>query len=74
MQSLYEELFLGPLGQESADDRKARVAAARDVLAHLRESAEDDQISAADAAYAEALSRAVRLRPRSRRQALRGAA
>ncbi|GAB2915483.1 hypothetical protein [Streptomyces mayteni] len=74
MLSLFEELFLGPLGPEPADDRQARIAAAHDVLADLRELAEDDEISAANVAYAEALTRAVRLRPRPRRQALRGAA
>ncbi|MFF8426057.1 hypothetical protein ACF07Y_12990 [Streptomyces sp. NPDC016566] len=54
------DLFRGPLDPETADERAARKDAARDVLADLRELAEDgDEIAAWDALYADALTRTV---------------
>ncbi|MFF4949751.1 hypothetical protein [Streptomyces chattanoogensis] len=56
------DLFRGPLEPESAKDRRARLYAARDVLADLREQAEaGDEIAAWDALYAEALTSVVPL-------------
>ncbi|GCD36047.1 hypothetical protein OEIGOIKO_03800 [Streptomyces chrestomyceticus JCM 4735] len=54
------ELFRGPLRPETADERRAREDAARDIAADLRAMGEDgDEIAAWDALYADALTRTV---------------
>ncbi|OPG10393.1 hypothetical protein B1R27_03170 [Streptomyces sp. GKU 895] len=54
------ELFRGPLQSETDTERAAREDAARDVLADLREQADDgDDIAAWDCLYADALTRTV---------------
>ncbi|MFH8786298.1 hypothetical protein [Streptomyces roseoverticillatus] len=51
------DLFRGPLGPETPEDRAARRDVAREVLAELHERAEaGDEIAARDAQYAEALT------------------
>ncbi|KAB8171119.1 hypothetical protein FH609_000440 [Streptomyces sp. 3MP-14] len=67
------DLFRGPLGHESDEERAARVAAAADNLDELRHAGQDDEITALDAQYAEALMRTVPLRPRARTHRRRGA-
>ncbi|MCC5031890.1 hypothetical protein DMH02_001055 [Streptomyces sp. WAC 00631] len=57
---LDRELFLGA-AEETPAERAARLDAARDVLADLREQGETDEIAAWDALYADALSRTVPL-------------
>ncbi|MFE6686591.1 hypothetical protein ACFVFQ_08935 [Streptomyces sp. NPDC057743] len=62
------DLFRGPLESEAPDEYRARLDAARDVLADLREQAEaGDEIAAWDALYADALTSVAPLRPRARR-------
>lgn len=51
----FRELFLGPTG-ESAEQSRARLAAARDVLAELWEQGESDSVARQDALYAANLS------------------
>ncbi|SEE97212.1 hypothetical protein SAMN05428954_4893 [Streptomyces sp. 2112.3] len=71
------ELFLGPFEPETAQERAARLDAAADVLADLREQGErGDEIAAWDALYADALTAAAPLRPtrRSDRPARKGEA
>ncbi|KOT90379.1 hypothetical protein ADK70_17540 [Streptomyces rimosus subsp. pseudoverticillatus] len=59
---LDEDLFRGPLRRETADERRAREDAARDILTDLRAAGEDgDEIAAWDALYADALTRTVPL-------------
>ncbi|MBD0735769.1 hypothetical protein [Streptomyces sp. CBMA29] len=54
------DLFRGPLEFEADDDRAAREAAARDVLADMRADAEaGDEVAGWDALYADALTRTV---------------
>ncbi|MFD7668081.1 hypothetical protein [Streptomyces sp. NPDC059788] len=54
------ELFRGPLRPETADERRAREDAARDIAADLRAMGENgDEIAAWDALYADALTRTV---------------
>ncbi|MGW7514620.1 hypothetical protein ACWGJ2_03390 [Streptomyces sp. NPDC054796] len=53
--SIDRELFVG-LADETAEERAARLDAARDVLEDLREQGESDEVAAWDALYAEALS------------------
>ncbi|MFF4039241.1 hypothetical protein [Streptomyces sp. NPDC001816] len=54
------DLLRGPLTPETVDERAAREDAARDILADLRERAEDgDEIAGWDALYADALTRTV---------------
>ncbi|MEU7591723.1 hypothetical protein AB0B79_01535 [Streptomyces sp. NPDC039022] len=54
------ELFRGPLRPETADERRAREDAARDIAADLRAMGEDgDEIAAWDALYADALTHTV---------------
>ncbi|KIZ13699.1 hypothetical protein [Streptomyces natalensis] len=56
------DLFRGPLDVEKPDEHQARLDAARDVLADLREQAEaGDEIAAWDALYADALTAVVPL-------------
>ncbi|MEW1719613.1 hypothetical protein [Streptomyces sp. NPDC093109] len=61
----FRALFLGECG-ESAEERRIREAAARDVLAELIEEAQTDEIGRLNAAYATLLSSsgAVRLTTR----------
>jgi hypothetical protein len=54
------ELFAGVPG-ESAEERAARIDAARDMLAELREQGEYDEVAWFDALYAEALTGTVPL-------------
>ncbi|MFE6689726.1 hypothetical protein ACFVFQ_25020 [Streptomyces sp. NPDC057743] len=57
------DLFRGPLEFEAPDEYRARLDAARDVLADLREQAEaGDEIAAWDALYADALTSVAPLR------------
>ncbi|MFF4952557.1 hypothetical protein [Streptomyces chattanoogensis] len=57
------ELFLSPFEPETADERAARLDAAADVLADLREQGESgDEIAAWDALYADALTSVAPLR------------
>jgi hypothetical protein len=54
------DLFRGPLKPETADERRAREDAARDVLADLCEMGEaGDEIAGWDALYADALTHTV---------------
>ncbi|MFE9685648.1 hypothetical protein [Streptomyces sp. NPDC006285] len=56
------DLFRGPLRPETADERRAREAAARDILTDLYEMGEaGDEVAAWDALYADALTRTVPL-------------
>ncbi|MFG2984772.1 hypothetical protein ACGFYQ_26550 [Streptomyces sp. NPDC048258] len=57
---LDRDLFRGPLGPETAQERAAREAVAREVIAELAELGEGgDEIAAWDALYADALTRTV---------------
>lgn len=60
----FRELFLGLTG-ESADERAARRAVAREVLAELQEQSETDDIARLNALYAEQLSRVVLMRAKA---------
>ncbi|MGG2465628.1 hypothetical protein ACO0M4_38690 [Streptomyces sp. RGM 3693] len=61
------DLFRGPLEPETPDEHQARLDAARDVLADLREQAEaGDEGAAWDTLYADALAAVAPLR-RTRR-------
>ncbi|MFE5729297.1 hypothetical protein ACFQ7A_00055 [Streptomyces sp. NPDC056528] len=59
----FRELFLGA-SDETGEQRTVRLAAARDVLAELREASEADEVSLLNALYAEQLMNAVPLRSR----------
>ncbi|UYB41705.1 hypothetical protein SLV14_004494 [Streptomyces sp. Je 1-4] len=60
---LDRELFLNPFEPETADERAARLDAAADILADLREQGEHgDEIAAWDALYADALTAVAPLR------------
>lgn len=59
----FRELFLGA-PDETGEQRAIRLAAARDVLADLRESSEADEVSLLNALYAEQLMNAVPLKSR----------
>lgn len=50
--SLFPELFGGPAGDEPADERAARLAAARDILANLLRESVHDAVAREDALYA----------------------
>ncbi|MGG7573557.1 hypothetical protein [Streptomyces sirii] len=57
------ELFLSPFAPETADERAARLDAAADILADLRQQGErGDEIAAWDALYADALTAVAPLR------------
>ncbi|WP_406387051.1 hypothetical protein [Streptomyces sp. NBC_00211] len=57
---LDRDLFRGPLTPETAQERAAREAVAREVIAELAELGEGgDEIAAWDALYADALTRTV---------------
>ncbi|MCG0286082.1 hypothetical protein [Streptomyces sp. PSAA01] len=59
---LDRELFVGPPHPESAKDRRARLAVAREVLRDLREAAAaGDEIAGWDALYAKELTKTVPL-------------
>ncbi|MBT2507080.1 hypothetical protein J7I98_14520 [Streptomyces sp. ISL-98] len=60
----FRELFLGLTG-ESADERAARRAVAREVLAELQEQSETDDIARLNALYAEQLSSVVLMRAKA---------
>ncbi|MET7940656.1 hypothetical protein [Streptomyces sp. NPDC005302] len=54
------DLFRGPLGAESAEERAARLDVAREVIADLAAQGEGgDEVAAWDALYADALTRTV---------------
>ncbi|MGX1886249.1 hypothetical protein [Streptomyces sp. NPDC055287] len=57
---LDRDLFRGPLTPESPEDRAAREAVAREVIAELAAQGEvGDEVAAWDALYADALTRTV---------------
>ncbi|MGW0559494.1 hypothetical protein ACWDZ4_02395 [Streptomyces sp. NPDC003016] len=57
---LDRDLFRGPLTLESAEERAAREAVAREVIAELAAQGEaGDEVAAWDALYADALTRTV---------------
>lgn len=59
----FRELFRGPPGaHESADERAARLAVARDVLAELLDAGDHDDLALQDAWYAVRLGGAELLR------------
>lgn len=58
------DLFLGS-PDETGEERAARLDAARDILADLREQGESDDISAWDALYVDQLARTLPLMRRS---------
>lgn len=71
------DLFRGPLGEESPEERKARLDVAREVLRDLREQGEaGDEVAGWDALYAAALTAVAPLRSvrRASRTAEKGAA
>ncbi|MEV6167573.1 hypothetical protein AB0L99_05005 [Streptomyces sp. NPDC051954] len=54
------ELFRGPLGRETAKERRARKDVAREILRDLREMGEaGDEVAGWDALYADSLTRTV---------------
>ncbi|MET8097347.1 hypothetical protein ABZV29_12835 [Streptomyces sp. NPDC005236] len=57
---LDRDLFRGPVGAESAQERAARLDVAREVIADLAAQGEGgDEVAAWDALYADALTRTV---------------
>ncbi|MDT0265566.1 hypothetical protein RM844_04590 [Streptomyces sp. DSM 44915] len=67
------DLFRGPLDHESDEEQAVRLVAAADILTELHHAGLDDEITALDARYAEALTRTVPLRSRPRARTRRGA-
>ena len=67
------DLFRGPLHHESDEERAVRLLAAADILDELRQAGLDDEITAQDVHYAEALTRTAPLRLRTRARTRRGA-
>ncbi|MCX4824392.1 tail fiber assembly protein [Streptomyces sp. NBC_01142] len=59
----FRDLFVGEPA-ESTQQRAARMAVAREVLAELQEQSEEDEVSRLNARYAAQLSRVVPLRRR----------
>jgi len=64
----FRDLFLGFPGEPS-DEKEARLAAARDVIAELKELGQHDEVAQANAAYAEALNDVAPLWDRMSRKA-----
>ncbi|MEU2506001.1 hypothetical protein ABZ621_14955 [Streptomyces sp. NPDC007863] len=60
----FRDLFLG-VPDETDEQRAVRLAAARDVLAEMRESSDADEVSLLNTLYAEQLMDAVPLRNRA---------